>query len=673
MNRLFYALILSAFMIIVLFYALHQPLSTGVAVNISEWLDIEKPNHLDVLFPEQTITFSLKDRTGEPICISRYEPWSPMHEMDFRDNACYDFDAGVSGQCDKESDLRITSNSIELTNNSTRTEFIKSYMFYGNSTPDRNVSFIYAWIFNSAIYNFTKDYSLRFYMNTTNNTIKLSIMNHESMIYSIQQAPQEWDCYDSGSVSISSDSLSEGSNSFALKTPGREYVSYTIFKAEEPHLVVHNPNAKDLIFQQEENNSINMTLYDYIIIGAEYTDKIDRIWCRCDYGPWESRPAGGKYAETFITSDFCSRDGGHIITFMAEYQGMNTSTKKYALIKNTKRPSANVSILLNTENGYIYLDCDYRSPNDMDRMPDLFSPPIWYRNNELIENALSSSLNPLIVSLDMGDEIRATYYPMDLTGLEGEPAHSETIIIDDLPPFAGDIATIPEVIHPNSLVSAKGIYFGLDSEGESEYRWYVNGSLYGEGSQIKLSGLDDIDSLMVEYTPIDSKGRAGYPLSKTLQVTIDDNYYMSMAIENYDPTFCDRISISEQASLCREGVERGLQDCKDMPVNEKFFCLAFLKKDPAYCTYIYLDWYRFNCQTLVGGNPEDCMSLDNVNRDYCILEFASSTGNKELCANMTDPDMRILCNALADKNPDVCSQISDPQIRERCMSDASYL
>jgi len=212
-------------------------------------------------------------------------------------------------------------------------------------------------------------------------------------------------------------------------------------------------------------------------------------------------------------------------------------------------------------------------------MPEPISPLVWYKNNQPIENARSNPLDLSLVPVKDGDEIRAAYHPIDFTGLEGEPVNSETIKITDLPPFARGIVTNPKILYPGSQVSAKGIYFGLSIEGESEYRWYVNGKLFGEGSQTKLSGLEEGDFLKIEYTPIDSSGRTGSPASKTMQITVDDNYYIAMAVDNYNTSFCEGIEGSKEASLCREGVETGSQECGGRPINEKMFCLAFLTKN----------------------------------------------------------------------------------------------
>ena len=102
------------------------------------------------------------------------------------------------------------------------------------------------------------------------------------------------------------------------------------------------------------------------------------------------------------------------------------------------------------------------------------------------------------------------------------------------------------------------------------------------------------------------------------------------------------------------------------------FCLAFLRNDSLYCNYIDLDWYRFYCFAVVSGNLNECMRLDGDERDFCMAEFASVTGNDDFCTDIANTDIRILCEALANRNPVLCSSINDSSLRERCRLHASY-
>jgi len=675
MNKLVYVLPVLFLLVSLLFFIPPQNMQINISrTEIESWLDIEKPNNLDVIFPGQSIKFSLKNNSEEELCYSKYSMWSTKSEFDFR-VGCYDFDYGRFGPCNEESDMEITKDSIVFINDVNISFITKDDFLNGVVSNPKILNSSWLPLFYEIFYDFTENRSLFFYVTMPHNNFNIWIDNHKKIVYKKQQPPNKWECLDSGPLVINSDYMDNGVNSVAFRSPSGGYNTYFLFKSDEPYSVIHNPNNIDIVFSEEKTTIINITLYDYFFIKTEYIDVIDGVWYRCDDSPWKNHIINKKYTEIPIKHDICDGDGKHVFSFVIEYSGHNTTERLYSIAKSTKKPTIeNVSIKLDTTNAYnLHVNANYNSPNNINEIPNLLTYPVfWYKNNQLITGALGKTLSVSKFPIKNGDVIKVVYYPTDFTGFEGNPVSSEPFIITDLPPLAKGIDIYPDVIYPDSEVTASVQYFGFNDEGDSKYQWFLNEKMVGEEISIKFKSLNHGDNITFEYIPVDSNGLVGYPINKTKQIIINDYYYIAWAIEQYNISLCEKINNIKDADLCRRGVETGLMKCENRPNREKFFCLAFLERDSVYCNYIDIEWYRNSCLVFVSGSQEECLSLNGDDRDSCIIGFASSTGDQEICNEMNDADMKTLCIAIAKHDIKICNSIKKPEIKEICIKDSFY-
>ena len=652
----------------------------------SEWIDIRNPNQLNVLFPGQELHIIAKENNLTELCYPEYTPWSSSKEMVFRDGYCYDFDSNTAGDCNSESDMKISENVIYVINGGKSIPSL-SNTFYNQedfrcsektevNTTDRQYK--------------TVPYATYFICIKTKDNIFHVMITPDKIVYKRELFPTKWKCIDKGEIiAIKANELSDGYHHFSFRGENL-YSTYSLYKTNKPYSELYNPNWINIIFPDTEVTPLNRTIYNYFLINSEYTDDINRIWYRCNSGPWQSSTVEENYTKIKLNVSLCLMDNnnrlphdytnidGKIrlnksfrILYMAESNEINETIKECWIFGDIKRPTLrNVSLHLDTDNYIMSVHGDYNSPEDVDVY--LFSE--WYVNNKHVTNA--KTLDTTQFGIRRGDRINAVTYPIDISGLGGEPVNSSSFIVNisSIPPVAENVRITPETIYPNSDISATGLYKGFDDEGDSEYRWFVNGNYVGTGKKLRLKELElkSGDTVKVEYTPIDSNGLTGSPVINTLIITEDERYYFMHAIEEFNFSFCEKIENSTRAQKCRVGVELGSKECNNRQLREKFFCLAFLNHDSFYCSYIDLDWYKTNCIVLSAGNPEDCLNPDERERDICITEFASSTGNPDLCENIIDPDNNAMCVALANHDTSICSSITDPDLRERCKEQASY-
>ena len=139
------------------------------------------------------------------------------------------------------------------------------------------------------------------------------------------------------------------------------------------------------------------------------------------------------------------------------------------------------------------------------------------------------------------------------------------------------------------------------------------------------------------------------------------------AIDRFDYEQCGFEENETLASECRELVGFAERNCADRKLVEKYFCIAFLKKDVRYCNCIDLDWYRMNCLAFITKDPKVCLGVkDEYWRDVCFKDVAIATKNQKVCSKIKNDDWRNMCNAVFTKNQELCQKIHDSEAKRQC-------
>jgi hypothetical protein len=675
-------------------YTIEPPAThSGEQYSGTSTTSVLNQNTLNVVFPGQNLTIRTENDSNQRICYSIYEDaWLPEKHRRLQEGVCYDFERNAAGICDSDSDLEIKDGKITPLNGAVMlvieyfndTEFLcsntvlrtfydryKEELCYNTHNPEECCNAVGVNVYTDArITHFATLARRACIITSAGNHFKYEIENYE-IEQKQERIPSDMVCTeaDDGSIVVETSVLGNGVHhiAYASETSSgkrEETGTYTFVKTGVPYSHISNPNFISIIYPENKEEWNGFYIFSEFLISAEYTEDLTAIWYRCDKGEWHRAEAEGKFAYVRIDESLCKTPGKHTIFYFAESSGLNGTMNKDEFFQNTERPSTENPSIITERTGNTYtLEAQYEF-NSPAGLPNVLAIVEWHENGSIIGYEKS-------IEVPGGSSITARITSVDVTRLLGNPVNISTNVPNE-PPEASDINISFHFRYP-PVILATGEYQDPDStkEGQSIYRWYRDGILINEGRELVM----DLFSLgmTVEYTPVDVTGLPGHPFSMTISdQALIDSWLYTFALYQSNLTYCERISNESLRSECHQIVDLAVRECGNRQVREKFFCLAFLKNDPEYCRYIDAEWYMINCMVLILGSPEGCMELDEDNRDSCMLEFASSTGNQGLCTNITNPDTRTLCTALANKNPDICYSISDPSLRERCVSDASY-
>ena len=652
-------------------------------------------NKLNVIFPGQNLIIKSSNTSTSRICYSIYEDaWMPEREGKAYDGACYDFEGNVAGDCGPGSDLEIKDGTIMPLNGAEMfiigppdfndTEFLCSnitpHIFYDGYKDEvcRSMKNTNECINSVGTGNYSDNKLIYFETRQTyacittggGNYFKYRIDN-----YNIEQKqeriPDDMTCLmaNDSSITVETSSLESGVYNIAYTAetlPGTMEKTRTckFVKTDLPYSSVSNPNFNSIMYPENKEETPGFYIFNELLINAEYTEELTGIWYRCDEGEWHISNAEGKFAYVKVDESLCKTVGEHSVFYFAESHDLNGTMNEYLFFQNTEKPWAeNASIRMERAGNMYMLELNYEfnSPAGLKEHPVILN---WYQNGGIIGYGRT-------IDTWGGSSITVELIPADITGLRGAPVNL-SITVPNEPPGASDINISVCFKYPPAII-AMGDYHDPDStpEGQSIYKWYRGGILVGEGREMFPDFY--LSQITIEYTPVDAAGLAGGSISKAISIPekLMDSWLYLSALYHSNATYCGRIRNASLSNKCLDIVGLSTEECSDRPAREKFFCLAFITSDPEYCNYIDINWYRLNCLTFVAGNPRGCADM-GAGRDECIVEFASSSGNQDLCTNITEPDMNSLCNALASKNTGMCSSIADISLRKRCLSDASY-
>jgi hypothetical protein len=666
--------------------------STGQYARAST-TNILNQNKLNVIFPGQNLIIRTENDSNQRICYAIYEDaWLPKRHGKIQEGMCYDLERNTAGICDSESDLEIKDGKITPLNGALmlvfdpqdfNNEFLCSntvpHTFYDGYKEEmccnmHNPEECYNAVGVDVYRDIQITYSVTFTRHACiitgmGNYFKYKIENYE-IEQKQERIPSDMTCteIDDGSIVVETSALENGVHyiAYVSETPSgkREKTrTYTFVKTDVPYPSISNPNFDSIIYPENKEEMHEFYIFNEFLISAEYTEDLTAIWYRCDDGEWYRTEVEGRFAHVRVDESLCKTAGKHTVFYFAESSDINGTVNKYHFFQNTERPRLESLEIITEKAGTLYrlgMEAAVRS-----LLPQIPLTINWY------EDGIFRGSEETI-SVPGGSKITVQYTPIDITRLKGTPINT-TITTPNEPPETRDINISVYFKYP-PVILATGDYHDPDStpEGKSIYKWYRDGTFLGEGRELTLNPYPS-GGIEIEYTPVDAAGLAGTPITKTISVSdyIMDYWLYLYALYHSNTTHCERIRNASLRSECLDTVGLSIQECSDRPQREKFFCLAFLTGNTEYCRYIEIEWYRLNCLAFIGGSPEECMTLGE-GRDQCILQFASSTGNPELCTSVTDMDTKKLCIALAKKNPDLCSSISDPYMKETCSSDASY-
>lgn len=126
----------------------------------------------------------------------------------------------------------------------------------------------------------------------------------------------------------------------------------------------------------------------------------------------------------------------------------------------------------------------------------------------------------------------------------------------------------------------------------------------------------------------------------------------------------------ERVEDCNGGGEReeilqfSLENCGGT-IDEKIFCISFLKQKAEYCGWIESYWYSTTCRAVDGGDTAECNRIKNSgNRALCVSEFARNVQGAE--CGFEEPDWREFCTAQSDLNAGRYILIEEESLRRQC-------
>ncbi len=148
------------------------------------------------------------------------------------------------------------------------------------------------------------------------------------------------------------------------------------------------------------------------------------------------------------------------------------------------------------------------------------------------------------------------------------------------------------------------------------------------------------------------------------------------------PTGETRVIIKPRCELLNESIDEmitewitktGLKQCnyknKVRDIDQKTFCIAFLKKDITYCNYILNDYRRKHCFAIITKKPSFCGEIQTITgRDWCFKDLAVNFGEINICKNITNDLTRKSCYGILNNNVSQCLGINNTNEKYYCIT-----
>jgi len=118
---------------------------------------------------------------------------------------------------------------------------------------------------------------------------------------------------------------------------------------------------------------------------------------------------------------------------------------------------------------------------------------------------------------------------------------------------------------------------------------------------------------------------------------------------------------------CLNMINEIKKDCEKVKLDEKFFCLSFIKNEKKYCDCIEHESYRLNCISFIEKNPKICYYIDDPYfKGMCLKDLAISLNDFEICKSIDNTDWKSVCFIYFKKDKRLCNDIKDSGAREQC-------
>jgi hypothetical protein len=146
----------------------------------------------------------------------------------------------------------------------------------------------------------------------------------------------------------------------------------------------------------------------------------------------------------------------------------------------------------------------------------------------------------------------------------------------------------------------------------------------------------------------------GLPETKCDNITHMFNFLkciVDLAIEERNPSLCMKLNVSS-ANTCYQSysVHRlSRETCNDL-----------LSSNITGGCFKIVDWAIENNVCLGGGVA--------VAKDVCFVELSQVKKDSAYCGNISDMNLRLLCEAVVGNKPQLCGEIADGAKRGKCVS-----
>ncbi len=146
------------------------------------------------------------------------------------------------------------------------------------------------------------------------------------------------------------------------------------------------------------------------------------------------------------------------------------------------------------------------------------------------------------------------------------------------------------------------------------------------------------------------------------------NFCFLDATESLNPELCSN------DKGCLNMINEIKKDCGKGKLDEKFFCLSFIKNKRKYCDCIERESYRLNCIAFIEKNPEICYYIDDPYfKGMCLKDIAIELNDFEICQNITNIDWKSVCFAYLKKNKRFCNDIKDEVAKIQCFENINEI
>jgi len=141
------------------------------------------------------------------------------------------------------------------------------------------------------------------------------------------------------------------------------------------------------------------------------------------------------------------------------------------------------------------------------------------------------------------------------------------------------------------------------------------------------------------------------------------------SIQNDNIKLCNEIANTTKRTECINFFNFVKRNCGERPLNQKYFCVSIIEKDPNYCYCIQEDWSRYDCLAYIKQDHKICYKIkDKYLKSICLRNFAINFNKKEICDEIVNEDIKFSCNAIITRDKSLCFDIGNEEEKSSCLS-----